>query len=470
MRYAVGISQSWNAPLLYLDATLRPNLVAHLFPRLEIVADIEIETPHQKVTAVTGKSFSHRALSSKEQVLKVWQAVKLRATMTRGETVVVMPQCAEDIIRAKEKIPGHIHILHHNGTTGLDSFGNVDLLIVIGRTLPSPKAVSHIAGAITGKVTGDIGEWYQTSMTTVVAKDGTSRTLPRERHLPGLPEDIRAAICTDQLVQAIGRGRGVRRTKDNPLEIEVWADCEPPIEVDTFRLYYHLSKDEEALASGLWVESAADLAALYPGLGSENSIKTQRKRTGSFSSEIYNWKVTPSSNSMDDPEESTAQAQAFLAAAPHLRFATYKKPGPGAKAKVVVWDTRACPDPQRAIMAALKVETLSLWVELGFPAQAVVDPVPEPLRSPVEPVSQPIGELVFVSREGSDETPLRLHNGRPLVVGCWEVEGYLNPDLLPVRGGCVLYRRNGPMVDVFIPDGSELQMSRALPLPAGSLS
>lgn len=407
LRWTATITEGWQAPTLHIDATLRPSLVAHLFPRLEMAAEIDIATPHQRTVAVVGKSFSHLALSDEKAARKTWKAILHRATLTRGETLVVMPLTAEKIVRASEKVPPHVHILHHNATTGLDSFGQVGLLIVVGRTQPPPAVVSAMAGAITGKPVGAIGTadgWYQVSQVTVATADGSAMTLPRERHLPGLPEEIRASTCEDQLLQAIGRGRGVNRTAATPLEVEIWSNAEPPIPVDTFRLFEAPSKDEQAVAMGLWAEAAADLAALYSELGSENAIKTERKRLGSNSNSISNWNVTPTSAAPAEAEELTEFAQAILRAAPHLRAAVYRKAGQGARPRVAIWDPRSCPDPKGALEVA--VGPVAVWAEFRWPARPEPPP-PDPQRKP----PRPIAETIDVSPQPLPPEPLRLPQG-----------------------------------------------------------
>jgi hypothetical protein len=40
---------------------------------------------------------------------------------------------------------------------------------------------------------------------------------------------MRAAICDDEIIQAIGRGRGINRKAGNPLEVHVLADVALPL-------------------------------------------------------------------------------------------------------------------------------------------------------------------------------------------------------------------------------------------------
>jgi hypothetical protein len=45
----------------------------------------------------------------------------------------------------------NIEVAHFNAIEGIDRWRNVDVLITIGRPLPSPKAVEDMGAALTGK-------------------------------------------------------------------------------------------------------------------------------------------------------------------------------------------------------------------------------------------------------------------------------------------------------------------------------
>ncbi len=419
LRWAAEIRSGWLAPTLHLSATLRPDLVAHLFPRLTLDADIHLAAPHQTTVALVGKSFSHAAIMEKDSALMLWNLILFRARLTPGHTLAVVPKETEKIIRAAGGIPANVHLLHHNATSGLDGYGRVDLIIVVGRTLPPPAAVSAMAAAITGTPTEPIGApggWYRVEMVTVHAGDGTSVTLPKERHLAGLPEEIRAAVCDDQLLQVIGRGRGVNRTAANPLTLELWSDSVPPVNVDAFIQHAYPSKDEIALARGVVTESAADLAKVWPELGTEEAVKMDRKRTGSIPNRYIYWETTPSS-------ESGLPA--------HLGRGHYQRKAAGAKTKGVIWDRRAVMDVCAFITG--KLGPLAKFEESQSPA-----------------VQAMAGKTILFCREGTDDTPLRLANGRPLVIGPWELEGHIQPTGTRKTGDRVVFRRDDGMVDIFV--------------------
>ena len=80
------------------------------------------------------------------------------------------------------------------------------------------------------------------------------------------PKLLRAAICDDELIQAIGRGRGVNRTADDPLEVHVLADVALPLVHDQLLAWETVRPDlfQRMLLAGIAVDSPADAARLHP--------------------------------------------------------------------------------------------------------------------------------------------------------------------------------------------------------------
>ena len=52
-----------------------------------------------------------------------------------------------------------------------------------------------------------------------------------ETHADPVAEAIRWSICEGELIQAIGRGRGVNRTAETPLEIDLLTDAVLPLTI-----------------------------------------------------------------------------------------------------------------------------------------------------------------------------------------------------------------------------------------------
>ena len=81
-------------------------------------------------------------------------------------------------------------------------------------------------------------------------------------------ELMRAAVCDDEVIQAIGRARGVNRTAANPLEVQVLADVALPLIHDSVVLWDSVKPNliQRMLIAGLAVDSPADASALHPEL------------------------------------------------------------------------------------------------------------------------------------------------------------------------------------------------------------
>ncbi|MBY8978288.1 hypothetical protein KHP62_20940 [Rhodobacteraceae bacterium NNCM2] len=208
-------------PILHLDATLRPDLARTVLPRLE-VAEIAAAAPNMTLGLVCG-GFGKSALiadprASEEENRRrasklgnctahvAWQARRVAP----GRVLVIT---YKDCEAAFQGIPG-VETAHFNAVAGLDGWGEVALLIVIGRPLPRDTDAAAMAGAFFDRVaTGG----YRPALNGVTMSDGRVRGVRTLVHADDRAETLRAAICDDELVQAIGRGRCVNRSASNPL-------------------------------------------------------------------------------------------------------------------------------------------------------------------------------------------------------------------------------------------------------------
>jgi hypothetical protein len=81
-------------------------------------------------------------------------------------------------------------------------------------------------------------------------------------------EVLRAAICDDEVMQALGRARGINCTADNPVEVHILADVVLPIGHDCVSAWETDCPDmvQRMLLVGLAVDSPAHAAKLHPGM------------------------------------------------------------------------------------------------------------------------------------------------------------------------------------------------------------
>ena len=182
LRWRSRLRAGWAAaaPILHLDATLRPELVETYLPLIDIGATVAACQDHVRIRQVTGSPTSARALTPASDArdrdrkaavthlrdLSAWIALRARQCRRPGARVdllVVGQKAAIDALRAAG-LPPRVDALHFNALSGLDRWGDIGGMIVLGRTLPAPRTVELIAIALTGRVPApnpeEAGWWY----------------------------------------------------------------------------------------------------------------------------------------------------------------------------------------------------------------------------------------------------------------------------------------------------------------------
>lgn len=406
------LGDGWaGAPTLILDATLRFELVRPWFPSLKVAAEIEAETPFMRVIQSYSRSFARSHFKDRDAtgpwsadrkaVNRLWTWCKAEIQKTTGTALVVVQKAIEDAIHTGHKVPPHIDLAHHNAVAGKDLWRNVSTLISVGRTLPPPEAAESIAMALGGEwidpsclpTDGKGGDgrprrWYAAAAHPVADRAGNTITLTREHHPHPLAEAARAAICEDQLVQIIGRARGVNRTETDPVTVHILADLPLPVPVDEFRQWDPPGLDAAMLAEGAWTESCEDAARLWP-----ETIRTpmalrndRRERSVLFSYNILQY------------ENHT-----------HLSRLTYQKPGLGQRPVAAVFDRRLIPDPESWLVERLgPVKVLFLDADAPMPRKTRRKAAPPQPAMDVEippPAPDALPEAVEISTSEAPRVP-----------------------------------------------------------------
>jgi hypothetical protein len=135
--------------------------------------------------------------------------------------------------------------------------------MVIGRPLPQDCDLVPLVGAFFGEA---IAGTYTTRSLGVRMRNGGSRTVRVTAHEHPRAELLRAAICDDELIQAIGRGRGINRTAEDPLVVHILADVALPLVHDRVTPWDLVKPDlfQRMLLAGIAVDSPGDAAVLHP--------------------------------------------------------------------------------------------------------------------------------------------------------------------------------------------------------------
>ena len=282
------IKTQFKVPTFLMDATAPDmKILRAYYPLAELGAEIDVEmpTPHVRVRQVLKSPTSANKLLKPEDdknreeirrhILQRWLETE------RGDTLVICQMGYQEWLEPKDangkslprRLPDNIRVEHFNDITGIDDFRGVRLLLVIGRTAPGPRTDEAFAAALSGEqpVTMPEGRtglaWYDRVPRGIRMRDGTGVLTMVDKHRDPMAEAVRWQIHEAELIQAIGRARGVNRTAESPLDIDLLFDVDLGITVDEVLTWCAPSLLVEAAATaGIIVTSATDLAAAFPDL------------------------------------------------------------------------------------------------------------------------------------------------------------------------------------------------------------
>src|SRR4051794_15069275 len=281
------IHKSWRVPTMVMDAMMPVAIVRQFFPQLQEPVSAPAPMPHTFVRQITDRAMSAAMLipskkasdktnaPRRKNIERVHRYIEVRAAEVRpGRVLVVCQDGLECELRAGPPLPNSVEIRHFNDITGENAYSDVALVILIGRTEPSPRTVEQITRALFGCDVVEIepdekGEIHHPRVARGIRmRDSTGRAVEGNQHPDPRVEAVRWSICEANGVQSIGRGRGVNRTADNPLQIDIVTNVALPIEVDEVTTWEAIqpSPVEIMRARGVIPFSYADMAALYPDL------------------------------------------------------------------------------------------------------------------------------------------------------------------------------------------------------------
>ena len=275
------VAKGWRVPTLILDATLRLELVRPFYPSAVLVADLAVAAPHQHMRQVTDRTFALSMLNPESandpeerrrrqnhlRDLRVTIDTEARRVRPR-RLLVVAQKAVEAALVAMGPLPPNVVTGHHNAIAGRDEWRDVGGIMVIGRTMPAPGSVGAMAEALSGSHVPLLGDWYQRA--DAIRETTTSAELAEaDSHPDPLAEAIRWTICEGQLLQIIGRGRGVNRTTRDPLDVLVLCDVPLPLPVAETMPAAALDPtlpDRMLAEGGVALENSGHAVEAYPGM------------------------------------------------------------------------------------------------------------------------------------------------------------------------------------------------------------
>jgi hypothetical protein len=273
-------------PLLHGDATMEIELVRHHLPYLTMLQEINVRAPHERITQIVGLAVGKKILALPDKATHPAALVKQQARrgrlralvihLARGRrTLVISQKHVEEVF---DDIP-NVDTAHYGAIEGLDRYGNVEVLITIGRPMPSPLSIEVSGSALTGKPIS-VGQRAK-QLRPVRFKDAIERLLPCKAYDNDDANLLCRAIAEAGVLQALGRSRAVNRTPENPVEaFVILDDLTLPVPIDALVHVADVEPNEidEMITRGLVPEWPTDAARLYPDLFKDRKAADYRYR------------------------------------------------------------------------------------------------------------------------------------------------------------------------------------------------
>lgn len=288
------IHKDYRKPTLMIDASLDGERIKPLFPEMKVIERIRVDMPHVKVWQSGNRAFSKSMLEplrpkkggsfSKDEAAEDKRraghrdALRINITnLARGKGGKVLVVANKSVVEALN-LPSNIAVANFNNIAGRDEWKDHRSLVIIGRPLPPPAAVEDIAAAFSGSEPKRIakGNWYGRRKSARILRTDSFFGFyewPAEGifHPDEMVDRHLKRICNEEIMQVVGRLRGVSRTAENPAEIFVLNNLvleDLPInglfDADAFLT---VTPAERMLATGGLALGSADHAFLaYPGL------------------------------------------------------------------------------------------------------------------------------------------------------------------------------------------------------------
>ncbi|WP_425991081.1 bifunctional DNA primase/polymerase [Afipia sp. DC4300-2b1] len=298
------VHQSWDAPVLALDATAPPaSLLRIAFDGFDDAGlqrevleqpDVVAKWPdHVRVRQITGAPVSMSKLglvefsgSKPRNVDGVVRFIRLRAALAAPNQVGVVTYKGL-LEQIGGRLPVNVVARHFGALAGMNDMQDVAGLIVIGRPAPRRFAVEAVASVLAGRpVAGGAGHFFDKRPGGIRIADGSIDATTMDYHPEPIAEALRWRITEGELIQAYGRLRPHRRAEpcwldivcDVPLPLPVrevvrWGDVAPGAEADMAVEGVVLSNSRDAMqAFGLSKHDAEKIGGC-PDFSNKNPIR-----------------------------------------------------------------------------------------------------------------------------------------------------------------------------------------------------
>ena len=269
-RWIKKIHKEWKVPTLVLSATINEDLIRYLIPDCKAVTKVNVKPSHTTIRQITNRAFSKTSLCEEgsKQLQSLSHYIQVRATESQTRCLVVAQKEVIERIIEYSNLPKNVVTTHFNNLTGMDTWTDVDIIIIIGRVDAKPNEVELRAEALALINVERIPREYPRRRAALTMSDGSIGpkvyAMQFDEDLLGTPyhpnliaEEVRTHITNNELLQAMGRGRAIRRTAENPLKIDLLINIPLPIGIDEAGTFedFKPSKENIMASRGLILEN-----------------------------------------------------------------------------------------------------------------------------------------------------------------------------------------------------------------------
>lgn len=208
-------------PCIILDATPQPELLKYVYNNLQFrFSEKADDGKAVKRFQLSDSTFSYKSVREPRWAARLTLLAELLSS-AHGATGLICPKIAREFI--DENFVTETLTNHFGALRGDNSFSDIPCVLIASRQAQPPKYVEDMVHVLTGEklLSADKKdrhyEWYQKKDAFIIHRSGTMGWPVRNDYHPDpLVEAARSAITDDNLEQALGRTRSVRRDT-NPL-------------------------------------------------------------------------------------------------------------------------------------------------------------------------------------------------------------------------------------------------------------
>jgi hypothetical protein len=283
------IKEQFQVKTMLMDATLPPLSILKIFhPQVQIIVDVSVMMPPSvHIKQMLGTPTTSNKLDKERHRKTLRRYILKRSMELSGAPALVVCQKRFEQHLKEMRLPDNITVEHYNDISGLDDYKDVRLMIMIGRTAPGPRAMEAMAAALSGvqpvllkPKNGFV--WYDQTLDGIRVKGQGENGVGTKggRHPDPFVEAVRWQIHEGELMQALGRARGINRTDGTPLAIDLLFDTCLPVSVNEVCLWEPPSLMIETAAQGVMLTSPTDMVKLWPKLWSNRKAAQRTLQDG----------------------------------------------------------------------------------------------------------------------------------------------------------------------------------------------